>query len=93
MRCATNPFISSFETMPSKVKFDLLSNVSLVLLLMFIYRILPVKAFDDGKNPGGLSLIFNPPIVKKARASEEANFTVEFVCNQQNKESQINCQW
>ena len=93
MRSATNQFVSSFETMSSKVKFGILSKVSLVFLLMFTYRILLVKTFDDSKNPGGLSLIFNPPIVKKARASEEANFTVEFLCDQQNKESQINCQW
>ena len=92
MRCVTYIFVTSFETMISKIKFDLLFRVSLALLSMGTFLIRPVKSMDGNKNPDGLCLIFNPPIVKKVRASEEANFTVEFYCDQKHKESQIHCE-
>ena len=92
MRCVTYIFVTSSETMISKIKFDFLLRVSLALLSMSTFIIRPAKTMDGNKNPDGLGLIFNPPIVKKVRASEEANFTIEFYCDQKHKESQINCE-
>ena len=92
MRCVTYTFVTSSETMISKIKCDLLFRVSLALLSMSTFLIRPVNSMDGNKNSDGLSLIFNPPIVKKVRTSEEANFTIEFYCDQKHKESQINCE-
>ena len=70
----------------------LLPRMLLTNAIVYMFYIQSIIAFDENDYLDGLYVIFTPPVAKKVKVSVEANFTVQFYCDQEFRESQLNCE-
>ena len=60
--------------------------------IVYMFLIHSIIALDENEYLEGLNVIFTPPVAKKVKVAVEANFTVQFYCDQEYRESQLDCE-